>query len=141
MKCVIIKTEAKKRITDELKLHKLALKSDKVFAKEREKIIFTILPLLIKKKDYTSLAYYTKFIQSNGAQKVFRDNIYSNMINIPRVLEQLEDNNLITGLTNSFDIFVFTSNLSFIEKLSKEERFNYDIFKINNNGLKIIKDA
>ena len=63
------------------------------------------------------------------------------MINIPRVLEQLEDNNLITGLTNSFDIFVFTSNLSFIEKLSKEERFNYDIFKINNNGLKIIKDA
>lgn len=141
MKCVIIKTEAKKRITDELKLHKLALKSDKVFAKEREKIIFTILPLLIKKKDYTSLAYYTKFIQSNGAQKVFRDNIYSNMINIPRVLEQLEDNNLITGLTNSFDIFVFTSNLSFIEKLSKEEKFNYDIFKINNNGLKIIKDA
>ena len=63
------------------------------------------------------------------------------MINIPRVLEQLEDSNLITGLTNSFDIFVFTSNLSFIEKLSKEEKFNYDIFKINNNGLKIIKDA
>lgn len=141
MKGIIIKTKAKKRITDELTLHNLALRNDETFAKEREEIIFTILPDIIKKKDYKAVAYYTKYIQNNGAQKVFRDNVYSKKVNITKVLEQLEENDFITGLTNNFDIFVFTSNISFIEKLSKKEKFSYDIFDINNNGLETIKDA
>lgn len=141
MKCMIIKTKAYLKNIDERRLYFVALDKDKKFDLEREKIILQDLPQIIQEKNYYQLAHNTQYIQNRGGEGVFRNHIDSKICSLREVISSFEQERLVTGFTNSFDIFVFTKKLNLVKKICQRYSLNYEMFSIDNIGLHCIKET
>ncbi len=140
MKCTIVKTKAHFKNIDEKSLYFIAVAEDKKFDLEREKMILHDLPQIIQEKNYQQLSYDTQYIQNRGGESVFRNHIDSKLCSLKEVISSFEKERLVTGFTNSFDIFVFTKELNVVKKICQKYSLNYEIFSIDNIGLHCIKE-